>query len=371
MTAHALPEVHPWNAAKAAALARDRKRLPHALLLAGPAGLGKNALAAWLAQFLLCAQPAADGQPCGRCQGCRLFAAGSHPDLHAVQPEAIYKASDVQGRTSAAGTGGAGAADALIARYALRYPPADKGKDSKDSSVIRIDQIRSLIENAQTRPQIAACKVMLLSPADTLNVNAANSLLKLLEEPPPDSYLVLVADRPARLPATIRSRCTRVDFHAPAQDTALAWLRSRGLSEFDAGLLLGLAGGAPLAAQLLAESDFLAQRAALLDDMERLVGGQADPLACAARWKALGAERCLLWLQGWLSDLIRTAMRTGPGRLHNPDVQTRLQALEKRLDLKQLFRFAEGVAQGRALLGGPLDEQLLLEDTLIRWTELH
>jgi DNA polymerase-3 subunit delta' len=258
----------------------------------------------------------------------------------------------------------------LIARYALRYPPADKGKDSKDSSVIRIDQIRSLIENAQTRPQIAACKVMLLSPADTLNVNAANSLLKLLEEPPPDSYLVLVADRPARLPATIRSRCTRVDFHAPAQDTALAWLRSRGLSKSDAGLLLGLAGGAPLAAQLLAESDFLAQRAALLDDMERLVGGQADPLACAARWKALGAERCLLWLQGWLSDLIRTAMRTGPGPLHNPDVQTRLQALEKRLDLKQLFQFSEGLARDRSLLGGPLDEQLLLEDILIRWTEL-
>ncbi len=354
MTTQELPEVHPWNASKAAALARDRKRLPHALLLAGPAGLGKNALAAWLAQFLLCVQPAAGDKPCGHCQGCRLFAAGSHPDLHVVQPEAIYKSTDT-----------------LIARYALRYPPTDKNKDSKDSSVIRIDQIRSLIENAQTRPQIAACKLMLLSPADTLNVNAANSLLKLLEEPPPDSYLILVADRPARLPATIRSRCTRVDFNAPAKDTALAWLRSRDLSESDARLLLGLAGGAPLAAQLLAESDFLAQRAALLEDVERLVGGQADPLACAARWKSLGAERCLLWLQGWLSDLIRTTMRTGPGQLHNPDVQTRLQALEKRLDLRQLFRYADVVAQGRALLGGPLDEQLLLEDTLIRWMELR
>lgn len=354
MTAHDLPEVHPWNGPQAAALARDRKHLPHALLLAGPAGLGKNALATWLAQFLLCAQPAAGGKPCGACQNCRLFAAGSHPDLHVVQPEAIYKTSE-----------------SLIARYALRYAPADKSKESKDSSVIRIDQIRSLIENAQTRPQIAACKAIVLSPADTLNTNAANSLLKLLEEPPPDSYLILVADHPARLPATIRSRCTRVDFHAPARDTALAWLQSRELSESNASLLLGLAGGAPLAAQRLAESDFLVQRVALLDDMEKLVDGQVDPLACAARWKSLGAERCLLWLQGWLSDLIRTAMCAGPGPLHNPDAQTRLQALEKRLDLKQLFRFAEGVAQDRALLGGPLDEQLLLEDTLIRWTELR
>ena len=354
MTACDMSAVHPWNSAKVVAFARDRTHLPHAMLFTGSKGLGKNVLATWLAQYLLCVQPAVDGATCGHCQGCRLFAAGSHPDLHVLQPEAIYKSSD-----------------ALIAQYALRYPPADKSKESKDSQVIRVDQIRSLIENAQTRPQIAACKAIILSPADTLNVNAANSLLKLLEEPPSDSYLILVADRPARLPATIRSRCTRVDFHAPAADMALAWLRSQDLTESDARLLLGLAGGAPLAAQALGRSDFLAQRVALLEDMEKLVSGQADPLACAARWKSLGAERCLLWLQGWLSDLIRTAMRAGPDLLHNPDVPARLQALEKRLDLKQLFRFAEGVAQGRALLGGPLDEQLLLEDTLIRWTELR
>ena len=93
-------------------------------------------------------------------------------------------------------------------------------------------------------------------------------------------------------------------------------------------------------------------------------------MACAARWKPLGAERCLLWLQGWLSDLIVTVMQVETARLHNPDLGSRLQAVEKRLDLKQLFRFAEGVARGRSLLGGTLDEQLLLEDMLIRWTEL-
>ena len=353
-TTHAVAQVHPWNAAKAAAFVRDRERLPHALLLAGPKGLGKNALATWLAQYLLCVQAGDDAKACGHCQGCRLFAAGSHPDLHVLQPEAIYKSSD-----------------ALIAKYALRYPPADKSKDSKDSSVIRVDQIRSLIEAAQTRPQIAACKVVILSPADCMNVNAANSLLKLLEEPPSDSYLILVADAPARLPATIRSRCTRVDFYMPAQDVAMTWLRSQELPDADSRLLLGLSGGAPLAAQRLAGSDFLAQRGALLEDMEGLASGQADPVACAARWKSLGADRCLLWLQGWLSDLIRTALHAGPELMHNPDAATRLQAMEKRLDLRQLFQFADVVARGRALLGGPLDEQLLLEDTLIRWTELR
>jgi DNA polymerase-3 subunit delta' len=258
-----------------------------------------------------------------------------------------------------------------MAQYALRYPPAEKSKESKDSSVIRIDQIRALIEAAQTRPQIAACKVILLSPADSMNVNAANSLLKLLEEPPPDSYLMLVVDRPARLPATIRSRCARFEFRTPAPDAALAWLQTQNLPSGQARLLLGLAGGAPLAALALAEGGFLDQRSTLLEDMERLAGGQGDPLACAARWKPFGAERCLLWLQGWLNDMVVTAMQLDTAHLHNPDLGTRLQDLEKRLDLNQLFRFADGVARGRALLGGPLDEQLLLEDILILWTELH
>lgn len=346
--------MHPWNHDKARRLARDRTRLPHALLLAGEQGLGKNAFAEWLARLLLCARPQ-DDQPCGQCQSCTLFDAGSHPDLHVVQPEAVYK-------TSAA----------RLAQYALRYPPEDKSKESKDSTVIRIDQIRALIEASQTRPQIAAHKVLILSPADTLNMNAANSLLKLLEEPPPDSYLLLIADRPALLPATIRSRCARVDFHVPETELARTWLVSQGVAAGDAGLALVLAGGAPLAAQLLAESGFPGERATLHADLEALATGRGDPLACATRWKALGTERCLRWLQGWLADLAALASHAGPAaNLRNPDLATRLQGLEKRLHLNQLFRFADAVARNRRLLGGSLDEQLILEDTLIHWTELH
>lgn len=346
--------LHPWNVPLARTLARDRARLPHGLLLAGARGLGKNAFACWLAQWLLCAAPAADGRGCGRCQSCQLLAAGSHPDLHVVQPESVYKSNP-----------------GLLARYALRYPPEDKGKDSKDSTVIRIDQIRALIEASQTRPQITACKVLILSPADTLNANAANSLLKLLEEPPPDSYLVLVADRPARLPATIRSRCTRVEFRLPGADVAGAWLQGQGLAGADVGRLLALAGGAPLEARALAGSDFLAQRETLIADLEGLLAGRGDPVACAGRWREMGGERCLQWLQGWFGDLIRISTPGGPGPLHNPDVAARLQALEKRLDSKALFGFSDIVGRSRQLLGGGLDEQLILEDILVRWTDLR
>lgn len=349
-----LNNLHPWNHDKALRLMRDRERLSHALLLAGQKGLGKEAFSEWLAQVLLCARPESDGQPCGDCQSCTLFAAGTHPDVHVVQPESLYKNSDSR-----------------LARYALRYPPEDKSRDSKDSTVIRIDQIRALIENSQTRPQIAPCKVLILSPADSMNVNASNSLLKLLEEPPPDSFLILVAHRPSRLTATIRSRCTRIDFHVPDSASARAWLQAQGVSLTEADVLLALTGGAPLEAQVLAGSGFLAQRAELQADMEKLAAGQGDALVCAARWKSLGAELCLAWLQGWLADLAAQMLRAESVRLRNPDLRARLQALEKRLNLNQVFRYAEFVARSRNLLGGSMDEQLILEDTLINWTELR
>ena len=346
--------LHPWNQDKALRLIRDRERLAHALLLAGQKGLGKEAFSEWLAQVLLCAQPGSDGQACGQCQNCILFVAGTHPDIHVVQPESRYKNSDSR-----------------LAQYALRYPPEDKSRDSKDSTVIRIDQIRALIGSSQTRPQIAQCKVLILSPADSMNVNASNSLLKLLEEPPPDSFLILVAHRPSRLSATIRSRCTRIDFHAPDPAAARGWLQAQGVSATEAGTLLALAGGAPLEARILADSGFLAQRAELQADMEKLAGGQGDALTCAVRWKNLGAELCLTWLQGWLADLAILMLHAEPFQLRNPDLRTRLQALEKQLHLNQIFRYAESVARNRNLLGGSLDEQLILEDTLINWTELR
>lgn len=346
----AIPAVHPWNQGRAARLARSAGHLAHAILLAGPPGLGKNSFAEWLCRYLLCEQPRPDGATCGHCQGCRLTEAGSHADLHVLQPESVYKHSE-----------------SLLARYALRYPPEDKSRDSKDSTAIRIDQIRSLIQASHGRPQLAGRRVMVLSPADRMNVNAANALLKLLEEPPPDSQVVLVADRPRRLPATIRSRCVRIDFRLPDPAEASRWLAEEGIPAKSAPELLALAGGAPLEARDLWTSGFFEAREQLIGDLEALLNGLADPVSCATRWKERGTDRCLGWLQGWLSDLVRPE----PAGLHNPGAGLRLQALQKRLHLKQLFSLSDVVGQNRSRLGGALDEQLILEDTLIRWTELQ
>ncbi|MDX1655478.1 MAG: DNA polymerase III subunit delta', partial [Candidatus Competibacteraceae bacterium] len=194
----------PWHQPHWQRLAAgvEAGRLPHALLLSGPSGLGKMLFARQLTQSLLCRQPGENLTFCGKCRGCRLLAAGSHPDITRVEPE-------------------------------------EPGKP------IKVDRVRQLC--AFLGQTARGYKVALLSPAEAMNPSAANALLKTLEEPPPGSLLLLVTAFPARLPATIRSRCQILAFTPPLRTQALEWLSPR-VAGFQAGLLLDLTGNAPLAA---------------------------------------------------------------------------------------------------------------------------
>lgn len=322
------PEVYPWHAPLWSALTADLARLPHALLLQGPAGVGKHDFALRLAAALLCAQPNAETAACGQCHSCRLLAAGTHPDLTQVVPE-------------------------------------------EDRRGIVIDQIRGLGAYLALRPHTAARKVAILSPADSMNLNAANSLLKILEEPPLGSVLLLVASQPARLPATIRSRCQRLTFPVPGRALALDWLKGREGGEV-AAQLVDEAGGAPLQALALAREGFLAKRETLVRDLDHLLAGSEDPVACAQRWKGLGSSVCIGWLGGFVAGLIRgLAVTGGTAAGSDPDVSRFLQTRKNVLNLNKLFVYFDVVSSARnALFSGGLDEQLLLEDLLIRWCRM-
>lgn len=346
----AMPERYPWNDDLWSTLIRQSERLPHALLLHGRPGLGKHAFAVQLARFLLCSRPVA-GTACGQCQSCQLFLAGTHPDMHVLQPEAIAE--------SAGDLGG---------RYAVRYPASDK-KRERASAEITIYQIRCLIEDAQTRPFIGRRKIVLLSPADAMNVNAANSLLKLLEEPPFGCVLLLVTSHPARLPATIRSRCSHILFKPPSRDAGLTWLqqRARGKSELTGPL--ELAGGAPLLAKSLVEEGLPEIRAGLLRDLDNLRTGRDEPVACAARWKGVGARHCLTLFYGYLSGMIKFGLGVSGSASVSPGAGAAVN-LDNKYKVSELYKLIDVISGYYRFLGSPLDELLMLEDVLIRWVRL-
>jgi DNA polymerase-3 subunit delta' len=240
--------MHPWNEPLFEALKARTERFPHALLIHGARGTGKLALAERVAQFLLC--EAAAGRPCGRCEGCRWFAAGSHPDSRRVEPEALAKEPMIEPEEGA---------DVVAKR-------------AKPSTQIKIEQVRDLDGFLNLRSHRGRLRVALVHPAEDMNPNAANALLKGLEEPPAGAVFVLVSHRPSQLLPTIRSRCVALAVPIPPPAAALQWLAEQGAPNPERWL--AYAGGAPLQALEYAgkaESlERLLQRPLPVDDRDEL-----------------------------------------------------------------------------------------------------
>jgi len=206
-------------------LQSKRERMPHALLIQGPQGIGKLQLAEGFVQSLLCESGDTHGEPCGVCPGCRWFLAGSHPDFRRVEPEALARQS-------------------AAADESDQPVPA---RNAKPSLEIKVDQVRALDDFLNLQSHRGGRRVALIHPAEAMNPNAANALLKGLEEPPGQAQFILVSHRPARLLATIRSRCVAVAVPMPEASASLAWLESQGAAA-DAASWLAFASGSPLRA---------------------------------------------------------------------------------------------------------------------------
>lgn len=321
-----MSELLPWQTELWAGLmarARD-ERLPHALLMVGAEGVGKLAFAIRLAEGLLCENPRDDGHACGQCHACGLLAAGSHPDFRRVGPP--------------------------------------EGK-----SVIPIDTIRAVGEFYALTSQYNGRQISIIHPAEAMNLAAANSLLKTLEEPTPGALLMLVCSRPSQLLPTIRSRCQQVGFALPEQALAVNWLRERLPADVDAEALLALGEGAPLEALRLSEEGGMAARQTLMQQWIALLDGREDPLAVAAQWKVWGLSRSLQWLNSWVSDLIRLKSAGAAAAISNKDLAAQLQKLAERLDLKALYAFLDQLTEYSRLTASNINEQLALEDLMVSW----
>lgn len=242
--------IYPWQNSLWRTLQAKRERMPHALLIHGPRGIGKLAIAEQLAQSLLCESAEERGKPCGGCDGCRWFLAGSHPDFRRVEPEALARRTE-------------GSDD-----------DAERpSRSAKPSTGIKVDQIRGLDDFLNLRSHRDGRRVVLVHPAEDLNPNAGNALLKGLEEPPGQALFILVSHRAAGLLATIRSRCVSIPVSVPDPEAAKAWLASQGGPE--ASQWLGFASGAPLRAL-----DYAGDAGAGVSSLRRaLASGNLDQLA--------------------------------------------------------------------------------------------
>jgi DNA polymerase-3 subunit delta' len=231
--------------------------------------------------------------------------------------------------------------------------------------------MRALIEFVQLSSHRQRAKVAVIAPADRMNPAAANALLKTLEEPPPSTYLLLVSERPARLPPTIVSRCRRVAAPRPSADAAKAWLIQQGVA--DPTLALAQSAGAPLAALPFTDADVQAERAAWLSAFAR--PDRLPVIALAERVEQGGKDArkarlalAIDWLIAWSSDIARAMAGVEPR--FNPDRASDLATLARRVAPLALFRYHRSLLQRRATITHPLQPRLVAEAALIDYQSI-
>ena len=234
-----------------------------------------------------------------------------------------------------------------------------------DYAEIVVDQVRELSARLALRPQAGGWQVATVDPADRLNPNAANALLKTLEEPAADTVIVLVADEPARLPATIRSRCQRVEARFPEHGQALDWLAAQGIEAATALDALALAAGNPGAALEFARGDARELVRAVATELADLLRGRAQAAELASRWAKDRAEARV----AIAAQLLRVAAwPASAGAV--PAAAAELARLTAGGDFTKLSAWWDRANRVRAQLRTPLRADLILLELLRDWRAL-
>lgn len=318
------PRLLPWHDAAVAQLqaAWGSKRLSHALLLQGQDGLGKRELAAWLAAAVLCEKSATTLEQCGKCASCALFAAGSHPDLIWVAPE-------------------------------------------EDKQQISVDQIRAATERLTKTSYRQGYKVAIIEPAHQMTGNAANGLLKTLEEPTPQSLLILITSRPSSLLPTVRSRCLKIAVGRPSRSEARSWLQAETGTAVEPQLL-EFTGDAPLRALEFARGRFNEIDDSMQRSLGQLLAGQNDVTQVATEWSKDALVERLTWLDLWLMSAARAAVGGSAELFTFPARSAHLPSLSRTLNISALYAMVDRLRSLKAQLARTaLQRELAIESWLI------
>jgi DNA polymerase-3 subunit delta' len=335
--------MYPWQQDAWTRLQAMRARLPHAILFHGPAGIGKADFIEAFAQALLCEDVQPDGHACGRCASCGWFAQGNHPDYRRVRPEALE--DDVP-----AAEGEEAAAE------------EKKTKSKSASKEIKIEQVRALSDFMNISTHRQGLRVVVLYPAESLNMPASNALLKTLEEPPAGTVFLLASNGLDRLLPTILSRCRKFALPMPDHAEALAWLEAQGVNDADGWLREQ--GGAPLAALAQAETGSREE----LDGLLQVLAQPSVDVALRSADKLSKAPLAALvaWQQRWLYDVFSYKL-SGVIRYY-PRYQREVAALAGRVHVADLMQAIKSTNERRAVADHPLSPKLFVEDMLLDYT---
>ncbi|MGB0733224.1 MAG: DNA polymerase III subunit delta' [Pontibacterium sp.] len=303
-------------------------KLPHALLVNGSAGVGKKQLAQRLGHLLMCHQPNGH-EPCDACRGCELVSAGSHPDIYLVEPD-------------------------------------EQGKQ------IKVDQIRALSDFVCSTAQQGGYRVVILTPADAMNIAAANALLKMLEEPGNDTLLMLLTDRLGEVMPTIKSRCQRIDCPTPETELASQYLvNAISVTQDEAQRLLEINRGSPFLAETYFNDQLDKKRETLIKGLADVLKGRSDALQLAQSWQKQELELLLSWFYGLVSEAIR-AYSLGEESLAKSDAKNMLTAIVRKAPIENVFTLHDTIQACRLSLiqRQNVNKQMLLEQLLLKWAAI-
>jgi len=322
----------PWLQASWAQLSNyiNQNRVPQALLISGKKGLAKKQLAKAFAQTLMCESVSSGGQACGKCHSCILFNAQTHPDYIYIEPEEAGKA-------------------------------------------IGIDIIRQLTSKLSLKPQFENYRLVLINSADCLNNASANAFLKYLEEPTERTCLILITDKPGKLPATIRSRCQKLQVTSSDQDGIKAWLQKQGDIE-NVDVLLRMSQGSPMLAKQMADNSLLNLRAECFKQWLRVGQAKENFVLIAEQWAKFDNQRMgslLFWLTSWVMDIVKMRYDQHNTDLLNSDLKISLQEIAYKLDLQKMYKYYDFLMLSQQRLDTQLNKQLMFEEILIQWSELN
>jgi DNA polymerase III subunit delta' len=313
-------ELYPWQKLSWQQFLEltQQHRLPHALLLTGVHGLGKNSFTQRLTKSVLCLSDN-NNDACGICHSCQLFEAGSHPDHIEINPE-------------------------------------ETGKQ------IKIEQIRHLIGKQQLTPTVSHWKTVVISPAYAMNVNANNSLLKLLEEPQQNTLIILVTSKPEKMPITVKSRCQNLHMATPSFVDALDWVAQHSDYQKDnvTEKILRIAKGAPLAAIEILDAHGIEQYEQVDQDFIDILSSRGNPVTLAAKWQQFDLTQVVNQLQYNVKDRI---------------ISTQVEANDSptsRTENKQYWKVLDCIIETTKLLSSQnnINKTLLIESFIVTIMQL-